>query len=364
LRYHSVFAKASCVGLEAEAGDQETSWMKDPMSQLRLTLPRSSSLEVAILALALAGFSVSGCGGGDTTNSNGSGSGGTTGASGGTGGSGGSTGGTGGSAGGAGGSGGATSGASGSGGSAAMGGSAGSVGSNRFTINASLSSAIATVGIVEWSIDVPIQSAVIDFGRDQAAFEYQAPVDLMKASYRTLLLGMKPSTTYYARITAQGAGGPYTSDVFTLETGFLPNGLPTLEVETLNEAALYAGGGFTVNCTGLSSGPGIGNPSSDSWAFIFDRDGDQVWAFELTDTQVSGCSRARMSVDGQSMWAGNFNNASDRSSRTAAGTPTAKRAPTTSWSLILRRARRPSSTTKCGIFPNKSMIRKAPIPIR
>ena len=42
----------------------------------------------------------------------------------------------------------------------------------------------------------------------------------------------------------------------------------------------------------------------------YHQDGDVVWAYELTDTAVAGCSRARMSLDGNYLWAANFNNAS------------------------------------------------------
>src|SRR6185312_5782294 len=69
-------------------------------------------------------------------------------------------------------------------------------------------------------------SAVIDFGRDQTNFEFQAPVDLTQANYRTLLLGMKQNTKYYVRITAQGGGKTYVSNVQAVTTGYLPNGIP------------------------------------------------------------------------------------------------------------------------------------------
>jgi hypothetical protein len=231
-------------------------------------------------------------------------------------GAGGTTSGSGGSAGkGAGGASG--SGGAGQGGNAGTGGSSGSsTGTGLFDVQVSLSDRIPTVGVVTWSISESITSAHIDFGRDPSAFEYRAPVDLSEDGYRTLLLGMKQSTTYSLRIVAEGPGGTYTSDVQTLETGFLPNGLPLMEVDdsTSAPAALYANGGFTVNCTGLATGGviggGVGSPT-ESWAFIFDKDGEQVWAYELTDTSVAGCSRARMSVDGKYMWAGNFNNADD-----------------------------------------------------
>src|SRR5262245_9337204 len=62
----------------------------------------------------------------------------------------------------------AGSGAGGSSGSSA--GSSSGGGSGLFTIDASLSSAIETVGIVTWSISTSISEAYIEFGRDQNAF--------------------------------------------------------------------------------------------------------------------------------------------------------------------------------------------------
>jgi hypothetical protein len=181
-----------------------------------------------------------------------------------------------------------------------------STGTAAFTVNVSLSTAIATVGIVQWSIDKTIESARIEFGRDPNAFELTAPVDLTEPSYRTLLLGMKASTTYSLRVVAQGGGQTYTSDVYTVETGFLPNGLPVQTITDRNAAALYAGGGFTVGCTGYDTFGGAGQ--NRSWVFIFDKDGDQVWALDMSDTAAAGCTRARMSLDGKYMWAGSFGN--------------------------------------------------------
>src|SRR5580704_12886009 len=72
------------------------------------------------------------------------------------------------------GTGGAAGGANGSGG---VNGTGGATGSATFTINITQSTAVATVEIVTWSASVSIDSAVIDFGRDQTNFEFQAPVD-------------------------------------------------------------------------------------------------------------------------------------------------------------------------------------------
>lgn len=173
-------------------------------------------------------------------------------------------------------------------------------------MNIALSSQIPTVGVVTWSTTDTIDSAVINFGRDQANLEYQAPVDLTQTDYRTLLLGMKQSTTYYVQVVAKGGGKTYSSNVSSIKTGYLPNGIPVFTVKDSMASALYAGGGFTVNCTGLAGGPGIGGPTGKTWGLIFDKDGDVVWAYDLTSTGANGCSRARMSYDGAYLWAGNF----------------------------------------------------------
>jgi hypothetical protein len=169
-----------------------------------------------------------------------------------------------------------------------------------FTVQITPSAAIPTVGIVTWSVDVPIDSATILFGRDSSAFELTAPVDLTRSGYRTLLLGMKQATTYYVEVRAIGGATTYVSDVIPFETGYLPNGLPVFTVADQDAASLDAGGGFTLSCNGLGGGT--------STAFVFDRDGDLVWALDLTSTAATACTRARMSYDGQYLWAGNFAN--------------------------------------------------------
>jgi len=211
------------------------------------------------------------------------------------------------------GSGGSSSGAGGSvlgsGGSNGSGG-APSTASANFTVNVTLSTAIPTVAIVTWSVDVSIDSAVIDFGRDASNFEFQAPVDLSQSGYRTLLLGMKQQTTYSLRITAMGGGKTYVSNTTTVKTGALTNGLlPTFTKMDMDASSLYAGGAFTVNCIGLAGSPGLPGTTSKSVAFILDKDADVVWGLDLTSTAATNCSRARMSYDGQSMYAGNFANA-------------------------------------------------------
>lgn len=161
------------------------------------------------------------------------------------------------------------------------------------------------MGIVTFTIDKPIASARIEFGRESDAPELSAPVDLSEPNYRTLLLGMKMDTSYVLRVVAEGDGQTYVSDDVELKSGFLPNALPTLSVTDSDPGALY--GGFTVACNGVGNAA-PGQETGSSYAFIFDQDGDYVWAYDLAGTPATGCSRARMSHDGKHLWAGSFAN--------------------------------------------------------
>jgi hypothetical protein len=118
-------------------------------------------------------------------------------------------------------------------------------------------------------------------------------VDLTQASYRTLLLGMKPSMTYHYRITASGSSGTCTSGDYTIMTGAQMNGLPTLTTTNMNKAALYPG--FIVTGTYTTSG--------GAYAYILDTDGTYVWWYNDT----SDACGPRMSYDGKYMWIASAN---------------------------------------------------------
>ncbi len=187
-------------------------------------------------------------------------------------------------------------GAAGAGGAGGAGGAA--AGSAIFSVSSALSATIGTVGIVEWSVDVPVDSAYIDFGRDPDDYEYRAPVEAPRAGgNRTLLLGMKPDTTYSFQIVAEDDSASYSSDVYQITTEPVRNGLPTIDVETRNAARVDRG--FTISC---EYGPGS---LQGSWVTILDGDGDYVWWYRSAELQ--NCSRARMSYDGSFMWVGNTN---------------------------------------------------------
>jgi hypothetical protein len=219
---------------------------------------------------------------------------GTAGTGGGTAGRGGTTGtaGTGGAAGRGG-----TTGSAGTGGAAGRGGTTGTAGGSGTTggggaggctISATSSlGMIPTVGIVTFTTSLTgITGAEIRFGPAATGPTMTAPVDLTKASYRTLLLGMKASSMYMYRIVATSSAGTCTSPDFTIMTGALPTNVPKPTVTIMNAAAHYKG--FVVTSSGIS---GTG-------AYIYDSDGAPVWS----STGPNGTSRIEMSWDGSKMY--------------------------------------------------------------
>lgn len=159
-----------------------------------------------------------------------------------------------------------------------------------FTIDASLSDPIPTVGIVEFSTDFEgVSSARIDFGLDET-YGMSAPVDLAEPNYRTVLLGMKASEEYHFRVVVEGQTFCASEDQ-VLATGVLPSSLPGPPTITTDAANT----GFLVS--GFFTAGGAGGR-----AFIVDMEGDYVWFWLESDV-----SRARMSHDGKYMWIASSN---------------------------------------------------------
>jgi hypothetical protein len=162
---------------------------------------------------------------------------------------------------------------------------------------------IPTVGIVNWSVDVPnLKSASIAFGLEGAAPTLTAPVDVTTApNFRSLLLGMKGSKTYTFHIEVSDGTASCTSPDYSITTGAVPNAVPRI-TRTAGPAVAAQAKGFIVASSGAGAiGGGMmggGTSGNSSYAFILDADGDPVW---FAPGPVS-CTRAKMSVDGQYMW--------------------------------------------------------------
>ncbi len=180
------------------------------------------------------------------------------------------------------------------GGETATGGSSGDNGCKITVSKNSTSSFIPTVGIVEWSTTATnLKSAQIVYTLDNATSSIlnsggTAPVDLTATNYHTLLLGLKPSSTYTFHIEATLSDNSVCkgSD-YTLMTGTL-SGVPSVTRSSSNPSAQAKG--FIITSTDDGNGAAS--------AFIIDADGEIVWSA----TAPASCTRARMDYEGVNMW--------------------------------------------------------------
>ena len=91
---------------------------------------------------------------------------------------------------------------------------------------------IPTVGIVTFTTSATSPTAAeIRFGLASTGPTMTAPVDLTKAMYRTLLLGMKGSSSYVYRIVVTSSAGTCTSQDYTFMTGAVPSSVPKPTVD-------------------------------------------------------------------------------------------------------------------------------------
>jgi hypothetical protein len=160
------------------------------------------------------------------------------------------------------------------------------------------SSQMATVGIVEWSTTLPSPSkAQIVYSLNNPGASVlnkggTAPVDLGKANYRTLLLGLKPSSTYTFHVEATAAdGSTCKSAEATLTTGTL-SGAPTVTRTATKPTAQAVGFVLLTGGVNKSGGSGVNQ------AFIVDADGVVVW----TASAPAQASRARLDYEGNNLW--------------------------------------------------------------
>jgi hypothetical protein len=156
-----------------------------------------------------------------------------------------------------------------------------------------VSARMATVGVVEWSLaGAAPSSAKIVYALKDAASSIsnrggEAPVDLAKVNYRTLLLGLKQSKDYRFHVEARRDGQTCVSQEFVLPTTGSFASSPAVTVNVSQAGARQPG--FIVTSAGTSL------PNS---AFIIDADGDVVW---YADGPVN-TTRALMDYEGQNLW--------------------------------------------------------------
>jgi arylsulfotransferase ASST len=156
-----------------------------------------------------------------------------------------------------------------------------------------VSADIPTVGVVEWSLaGAPPSSAKIVYAQRDAPGSIlnrggEAPVDLTKPSYRTLLLGLKQASDYTFHIEAVRDGQSCSSPDYALPTTGSFATQPSISV-TVSQADKREPG-FIVTSSGIFL------PGS---AFIIDADGDVVWYHPAPENTT----RAQMDYEGETMW--------------------------------------------------------------
>ncbi|MFO7181640.1 MAG: aryl-sulfate sulfotransferase [Pseudomonadota bacterium] len=172
--------------------------------------------------------------------------------------------------------------------------SGGAAGACAFTVTKNaLSAKIPTVGIVEWSLAGPApSSATIVYTLKDAPSSIlnrggEAPVDLGKPGYRTLLLGLKQEKNYTFRIEVTRDGQTCVSPEYALPTTGRFENAPSVMVDVVQPEKREPG--FIVTSSGTSL------PSS---AFILDADGEVVWYVEAPQNTT----RALMDYEGEHLW--------------------------------------------------------------
>jgi len=165
-----------------------------------------------------------------------------------------------------------------------------------FELESTLSAAIPTVGVVDWSTDLAgLRAARLEFTlNDPAPDEINrgsgGSLDIKGNPHRALMLGMKPGRTYTYRVVATGSGGDCASPERTLTTG-AALGAPTV-TRTTNDAAARAPG-FIITSDGS-----FADGTRPSMAYIIDSDGAVVFWTEAPES----CTRALMDWEGANLW--------------------------------------------------------------
>lgn len=152
-----------------------------------------------------------------------------------------------------------------------------------------ISAKITTVGVVTFTVDVPVTSAKIEFKNMAGGETMTAPVDLEADGYRTLLLGMKPNATYTYKVVVNDS---CSSAEGSLTTGAVPVSAAQ-KIPRISKTGSGGQPGFYV----------VSVYSANTHSVILDQDGDIVWyGAGATAGGTDGTSRSRMDWEGKHMW--------------------------------------------------------------
>lgn len=145
---------------------------------------------------------------------------------------------------------------------------------------------IATVGVLTFTTNLPsLDSANVEFALADGGPTMVAPVNLAADGHKTFLLGMKQGRDYEVRLIANSGELTCTSEEQTLTTGTLSIA-PEIIIEGSGgtRGFVVAGDGAIIDSKGI--------------VFIFDTDGDIVWAHEGPQQ----AARVRLDWEAQYVW--------------------------------------------------------------
>jgi hypothetical protein len=149
-------------------------------------------------------------------------------------------------------------------------------------VEAEVSDDITTVVNVRWTTAEPA-IGYVEYGLSEE-LELETPLEKKEREQHELqLLGLKPDTLYHYRVVTWDGDDAAASEIETIRTGDLPNGMPRLELE---------GGGHDQ----LTLVPVLGRTRA---VLVIDADGEIVWYHK--DDRDLDFYRARLSRDGKSL---------------------------------------------------------------
>lgn len=151
-----------------------------------------------------------------------------------------------------------------------------------------ISAKISTVGVVTFTVDVPVTSAKIEFKNMAGGETITAPVDLEAEGYRTLILGMKPNATYTYKVVVNDT---CSSAEGSLTTGAIPVSADQ-KIPRISKTGSGGQPGFYV----------VSVYSANTHSVILDQDGEIVWYGGGATGGNDGTSRSRMDWEGKHMW--------------------------------------------------------------
>jgi hypothetical protein len=160
----------------------------------------------------------------------------------------------------------------------------------------SLSPVIGTVGTLFLTTDAAqVDSGYVEFGRD-TQYGLRASLDTKASDFRTLLLGMTPSTTYHYRVVLQSGDETCVGDDDSFTTAPAPIDAPVPYVQTPLPNRVFPG--YVVTSVFAAGVVGEG------YILMYDHHGELVWWYR---TNIGPITRARLSWDGRYVYARDAN---------------------------------------------------------